>query len=159
MIAYFLLGPPASGKSSWRDAYLAGTSQPTTVISTDDLIEEWANEHGLTYTEAFGKVNFRAIEAEAIERLRDAVSKGNNIIIDRTNMKLKSRNMFHKLIPMTYEKHAVVFDVPRDELQRRLYARAKATGKHIPINVVDDMIAGYAAPQPGEFKSIQKVSS
>ena len=153
----FLIGPPASGKSTWRGKYLETMSKPTTVISSDDQIEAYALQHGLTYTEAFVKVDFEDIDRKIIQQFRMAVLFGDDVIIDRTNMKRKSRKYMMKIVPDTYQKHAVVFRVPRAELQRRLDARAKATGKVIPPEVVEDMLSSFVPPSPDEFDKIEYV--
>ena len=67
----------------------------------------------------------------------------------------KSRNAFLRRLPPRYRREAVVFKVSRETLDRRLMARAEATGKHIPTNVVDDMIARYVPPSADEFDSIE----
>jgi len=50
-----LIGPPASGKSTWREKFLASQTDEWVVCSTDDLLDKWAAERGLTYDEAFGQ--------------------------------------------------------------------------------------------------------
>ncbi|CAM6054526.1 unnamed protein product [Sphagnum tenellum] len=151
-------GCPGSGKSTWRDAYMSHAQNPTVVISSDDLIEAWGKQRGLNYSEAFKQVDFSSIERQLMADFRSALNHNKDIIVDRTNLKRKSRKGFMRMIPDTYETCAVVFDVPREELQRRLDARAKATGKHIPTQVVDDMIATAMPPEPGEFDRIEKGS-
>lgn len=153
----FLIGPPASGKSTWRAKYLETMSRPTTIISSDDEIEAYARQHGLTYTEAFSKVDFQDIDGKIMRNFRMALLFGDDIIIDRTNMKQSSRKHMMKIVPDTYQKHAVVFQVPRAELQRRLDARAKATGKFIPPKVVEDMLASFVPPSQAEFDEIDYV--
>jgi len=154
----FLVGAPASGKTTWREQYAShAVVNPTTIISSDDIIEAWAAEQGLSYTEAFSKVSFSKIEVEMETLLQRAVAQNADIIIDRTNMKRKSRNQFHKLIPDTYRREAVVFRVPLEELNRRLQTRAEITGKVIPEDVVSGMLANYAPPGLDEFHSIEYI--
>jgi len=145
---YFLIGPPASGKSTWRNAFLANNS--TVVISSDDIIDDFAEKNNMTYSEAFKKIDFKSIDQKIIKDFQDALQRRDDIIIDRTNMNKKSRHNFMKFVPNNYKKIAVVFKVERDELQRRLDMRAKMTGKYIPTAVVDNMIASYVPPSVEE---------
>lgn len=152
---YLLVGPPCSGKSTWTAAHMADAARPTTIASTDDIIEERAAELGMTYSEAFKALDFKEIEKEMWARFKAALERGDDIIVDRTNMKVKSRASFLAQTPRkTYRTVAVVFEVPREELDRRLKARAEATGKNIPKFVVDGMIESYQEPQVGEVNEI-----
>lgn len=156
---YVLIGLPASGKSTWRENYLASNPESDCVIcSTDDLIEEYASANGMTYSEAFGKVNFKDLNARFRNRFRQAINAGKDVIVDRTNMSVKSRKEYLKNIPDSYEKVAVVFVVPDPELKRRLAAREAATGKGIPEQVINDMAARYVAPSREEFDRIVRIT-
>ena len=154
--AIFLIGAPGSGKTTWREQYASHAAvRATVVISSDDMIEAWAVEQGLSHADAFSKVSFSRIDAEMEKLVQRAVAGNADLIIDRTNMKRRSRNQFHRQIPDTYRREAVVFDVPLAELSRRLQARAETTGKLIPEDVVAGMLAAYAAPGLDEFHSIE----
>jgi predicted kinase len=147
MIA-MLIGPPASGKSTFRDAYMAGNRYRTVVFSTDDRIEDWGRANGLNYSEAFGKVNFKVIEKEMFSEFDQAARNGYDLVADRTNMTVGSRSRWFNRLPdaANWLKVAVVFEVPDDELRERLDRRGKATGKTIPWSVVQNMKTSYEEP-------------
>jgi len=151
---YILIGPPASGKSTWREAYRAKIAEPTVVLSTDDLIEDYAAKNGINYTEAFGLIDFSELEKKMFSNMRDAFSNSHNVIVDRTNMSMKSRRRFLSNVPKNYNKIAVVFDIEPSLLFQRLNKRAEETGKNIPEKNVLTMIQNYQEPTLEEFDSI-----
>jgi predicted kinase len=154
---YMLVGPPASGKSTWRAQHMAATPRPTIIISSDDYIDALAATLETTYAEAFKQADMKEIERVIRNQFEEAIKRGDNIIVDRTNMRVKSRRKFLSSVPKTYRKIAVVFSVSRDLLDRRLADRAAATGKNIPKDVVDGMIKSYEEPTSSEFNRIERV--
>lgn len=151
-----LIGPPGSGKSTYINDLLmiknalCNDNYKVVVISTDDIFEELAKDAGITYTEAFDKFSFKEIEREMFNRLDTAIKENRDIIIDQTNMSVKSRARKLQKFPSNYHKEAVVFNVDRVELDRRLNEREKETGKIIPKFVVDSMLRSYQEPTKAE---------
>lgn len=146
---YQLIGVPASGKSTWfRNQEW---TEQCYYISTDKHVEAYALAHGKTYSEVFSDYMPTAVDnmVEEVIRARDA---GLDIIWDQTSTTLASRARKFNMLP-DYEHIAIVFRTPpRDELDVRLSGRP---GKHIPKNVIDDMIAGWEEPTEEEgFKEI-----
>lgn len=138
---------------------MMSTERPTTVISSDDIIEDHAIKMGMTYSAAFKLLDFKDVEQEMWARFYDARDRRDDIIVDRTNMRPKSRARFlSETKNHGYHSIAVVFEVPRDELDKRLAAREAATGKAIPKHVVDGMIAGYQEPTNDEVDEILIIS-
>lgn len=149
--AYILIGAPASGKTTWTRA----NAVAATVVSSDDLIERFAEENDLTYTEAFARVDFKDIEREMWTRFHDAVQNGDDIVIDRTNMTAKSRRRFLDKLPDSYETVGVAFVPDFQTILWRLEKREAETGKHIPLNVVADMLKRYEPPTDAEFDRVE----
>jgi tRNA uridine 5-carbamoylmethylation protein Kti12 len=155
---HILVGPPASGKSTWRARHLLSTGSKPFIFSSDDAIHALAASQGQTYDEAFRDVDFKSIERNLKAEFQDAIRDRRDIIIDRTNLSMKSRRKFLASIPKDYEKVAVVFNVGRELLDRRLADRKAATGMSVPKDVVDDMIKRYEEPTRGEgFDRIETV--
>ena len=147
----FLIGPPMSGKSTIRERY----DPRYTVISSDDIIEEYAREEGITYSQAFDLYVGEAMN-QTFREFDDAVKLRQNIIIDRTNMSRKSRAAFLKKLPSDYHRTAIVMDwksIPAEEMQRRLTKRQEE-GKVVPQMVIDQMIDKYEDPTTDEFDQI-----
>lgn len=145
-----LVGPPASGKSTWREKFLAGQTEEWVVCSTDDMVEVWAAERGLTYDEAHSKAPWGRLNTSFKYAYRDALTAGKNVIIDRTSMSAKNRRDYFKTLPEGYEVEAVVFVVDDVELKRRMIARKEATGKSVPYAALAAMNKRYEAPSKDE---------
>ncbi len=139
-IIYVLVGAPASGKSTWTKQTLAKDSS-FVVISTDDLLDEYAQAEGLSYSESWNNYFSRA-NAAAKQKFASAIANKSNIIYDQTNMGGKKRRTILSNVP-EYYKIAVVFDVDTKELFRRNKERQQKTGKHIPEQVITNMLKSY----------------
>lgn len=130
---YVLVGVPASGKSTW--VHNQNWVDECVYVSTDEFVEAYAKECGLTYSEVFDEYMPRAIEL-MIERVLWAKALGKDIIWDQTSTTIKTRTKKLRMLP-DYYAIAVVFKIPQSaELQRRLTSRP---GKIIPQDVVDSM--------------------
>ena len=148
---YMLIGAPGTGKSTWTAKYERECDILPVIISSDNLIDEYAAQHGLTYTEAFGKVDSKDIDRKIRENFRNAVASKSDIIIDRTNMTVRSRASWLAQVPNDYERIGVLFSLDKDVLSERLEKRKIETGKFIPHHVVTGMLEGYQPPLPTEF--------
>ena len=146
-----LVGPPASGKSTWVNK----NKKNSIIISRDDIVEKHAKNHGITYNETFGNKEIqKAVNTELESHTVKTIKSGKDIIVDMTNMSKKSRSRMLNRVPDNYTKNAVVFNVPKSELIKRLDNREKETGKHIPLNVIDDMIKRFEQPTKDEFDNV-----
>ena len=145
-----LVGCPASGKSTYIKT-LFPLLHDAIVMSFDAIIEEFATKDGTDYTTAFNK---HAEEANVIynERFKKALTYNKDIIIDKTNMSKISRAKTLDLIKKE-EWMLIAIDfsqVPIGEIKSRLIKREKETGKHIPEDVLEKMLASYEAPTKEE---------
>jgi predicted kinase len=150
-----LVGLPGSGKTTYRDKFIKDVfcSNPL-VISQDDLVEAYAAENNMTYTQAFKTANLKDFQRQVKQVFVEAIADGRTIILDRTNLTVKTRKSFLYLVPAHYRKIAIVFDVHPLVLEDRLERRAAATGKFIPDFVIDQMRRSYTAPTQEEFDHI-----
>lgn len=147
---YILVGPPASGKTTWIQKAFQGE---VFTVSTDDIIQEIADDDDLTYDEAFAKY-IKAAEQIMWEDFDHFVAgEYDPIVVDRTNMSVKSRRRFFERLRNfhkghEYKLHAVVFPKPEDEEYKvRLNSRP---GKTIPEAVVNSMLASFQMPTKEE---------
>lgn len=151
----FLVGVPGSGKSTWRAKYLAeNPDRDTVTVSSDDLIEAYAAERGLNYSQAHREIDMNALDKQCSAAVRVAVARGQDVIIDRTNMRFKPRNRFLSQVSKRYTRVAVLFWVECDTVRQRLIDRKRATGKHVPFSVALEMFSTYQAPTTDEFDLI-----
>jgi tRNA uridine 5-carbamoylmethylation protein Kti12 len=144
-----LVGLPGSGKTTYVNNFLK-THPDYVSISSDDIIERLAKEAGTIYNDAAFNMFRDTAEREYSINLTDAINKKLNIIVDRTNQTIKARRKVLARLPKTYKKTAVVFTLPREEINQRLLKRELDTGKMIPQRAVDDMVAIYQPPTTEE---------
>jgi predicted kinase len=144
--AIMLVGLPCSGKSTWRNSSFPGWK----IISSDDIIDDLCNRDAITYSEGFQKY-IKQAEEVMWARFDNAIARKKDIIIDRTNMTMKSRkNFLDRLKSASYKVDCVVFMVDDDVLQERLENRANMTGKRIPSEIIDSMKKYWQEPMESE---------
>lgn len=145
-----LIGLPGSGKSTFTQN-LEMLGAQFKVLSTDAFVEAWAEERGLTYAEAHKQMPHKLPKQLMAEAANKAIAIESSVIIDQTNMGMKSRRgKLDKFIKAGYHIYALTFEVPREQLDERLLQRGKATNKWIPVHVVDDMLKSYQSPSKEE---------
>jgi len=152
---YILIGLPASGKSTWREAFIKKNPN-FYALSSDDIIDRKCEEAGLTYNEGFKRFVVAATNAFK-QNVKKAFDNRDDFIIDRTNMTEKNRRDYIRSADEKgYRKVAVNFIVPAAVLKKRMKDRFDATGKSVPDFVVDSMARGYVPPSKSEgFDEIQ----
>jgi predicted kinase len=64
-IATFLIGPPASGKSTWREK----NQKSEIIISRDDLVDQLRKGTNMSYADTFKDSSFQAKVNIALEKL------------------------------------------------------------------------------------------
>ena len=116
------------------------------VLSTDNLIEEVARIRCTTYNEIFSDEIVPA-ERKFFSQIRHLVEEGRSMIIDRTNLRVKSRDRVLDLIPKEYVKIAYVMGNFSIDLFDKRNTRP---GKIIPRGVVEDMIKNFQYPTKDE---------
>jgi predicted kinase len=146
---YVLVGPPASGKSTWIKEQIWALG--LTIVSTDAFVEDYARSQGKTYSEVFDDYMPTAVElmTEQVIRAREL---GHDIIWDQTSVTVATRAKKLRMLP-DYYAIAIVFRTPnRATLDERLNSRP---GKLVPSHVIDGMNAGFEMPTENEgFKEI-----
>jgi predicted kinase len=139
---YILVGVPGAGKTTWVQNQNFDT-QLTAIIGTDRYVERYARRINAPYSDVFEGVMPQAIKS-MINTLRRAVKLNLDIVWDQTSTTIPSRLKKLRMIPPNYEKIAVVCPTPDlEELNRRLDSRP---GKHVPQEVVHQMISEFAEP-------------
>lgn len=147
-----LIGLPGLGKSTWRENYLRHHDFNGVIASTDDIIDEWAEQQNTTYNAIYHASMKEATELWE-KMIHLAFTKRLDLMVDRTNMNKKSRDRFMRRARNAgYDCRAIAFQAPvnqddMEEWKRRLDNRP---GKTIPYNVLLDMQKKYEQPTPQE---------
>jgi len=156
--AIMLIGVPGSGKSTYIDKLKAQSpDRDYVVLSTDDVLELLGSEQGWDYKQAYENIPFKKVQAIFNTNFLQAVKDRKDIIIDQTNLTVKSRARKLNKLPEEYKKIAVVFNIDTVEMKKRLDKRAAEGGKSIPQHVLDNMIGYYVPPSRSEFDEIIEV--
>lgn len=153
-LATFLIGPPASGKSTWREK---NQRKEDVIISRDDIVDSLRKGTGMSYADTFKDSSFQSKVNSALEKLiSDTIRSQKSFIVDMTNMTKGGRAKILNRLPHIYLTKAVIFNVSRSELSRRLKKREEETGKRVGEDIVDNMIKSYQEPTKEEFDIIHK---
>jgi predicted kinase len=147
---YMLVGLPGSGKSTWINRKTDKIGYPHIVLSTDEYIESEALREGKLYHEVF-KEYIKDAEKFMQEDLETGIRKDIDIYWDQTNLTAKTRAKKLAKIPAHYKKIVVVFEIPEEEIKRRLEKRKNETGKFINPGIVENMLKTYERPTLGGF--------
>jgi tRNA uridine 5-carbamoylmethylation protein Kti12 len=138
---HFMIGMPASGKTTWRENYRKINS--SIVASSDDFIEEMAKEQGKTYNEVFAKMSKggeRYVNALASYCVKHQVP----MIWDQTNLSVATRAKRLAFFPSQWKKIGVNvkcknFETWKDRLMTR-------PGKIIPAGTIEHMMKTFETP-------------
>lgn len=157
---FIMIGVPGVGKSTFTSLLTKALPDRTFLVgSTDDLIDQYAAEHGETYSEAFKHLNFKQLNRQMNDNIAAGIAAGVDVLVDRTNMSKKSRKPFLAMAP-NYEKIALNFTVDDRVLVERLRHRAETTGKSIPDFVVRSMFRSYECPSRDEgFSQVVEIDN
>lgn len=140
-----LCGVPASGKSTWISN---NVNDDSVIVSSDKYIEQYAEQNGMTYTEAFPDAIGNATSM-MYQDLSDAIKNDKDIYWDQTNLTPGARAKKLKNIPDHYTKIAVYFPPPEYvEWSRRLSNRGQE--KNVPVDVLVNMLNQDTKPTRSE---------
>jgi predicted kinase len=148
---YVLVGVPASGKTTWINNQ--NWIDDCVLVSTDDFVEAYAKECGLTYSEVFDEYMPTAVEL-MLDKVVLARELGKDIIWDQTSCSIATRAKKVRMLP-DYYKIAVVFQTPStNELKQRLESR---TGKNVPWGIVSDMAQKLEVEPPSKEEGFDEI--
>lgn len=149
-----MVGLPGSGKSTYINNLKQNVFYDDYVIcSTDQLLENIAADLNISYNEAHANHYTKSIEREFKEEIWSAIKEDKNVIIDRTNLSVKSRNKMLSYFNKNYKKIAVSFDVTNiEEIKKRITNRGDH--KSIPENILMKLAGSYEIPTLEQFDEI-----
>ena len=137
-----LVGPPASGKSTWGKKFAIENN--VVYVSTDEIRKEIGSG------EADQTVSAAAFGI-ARGRVSAALAAGKSAMIDATSVNRKSRRDWINL-GKGHSAYviAVAFEVPREELLRRDAQR----DRHVGPEVIDRFVRKYERPTEQEVDKV-----
>lgn len=146
-----LVGLPCSGKSTWLKEFILSDGGVWTVLSTDAIYEEYAAEKGISYSQAYLDLPGKKVQTKFRLSINESFKARKNIIWDQTNVYPNARRKKLASLPKKdYEAIAVVFELGREELNRRNAARLAEEGKFISDKTIDIMAENYVRPSKAE---------
>jgi tRNA uridine 5-carbamoylmethylation protein Kti12 len=110
---YFLIGLPCSGKTTWLKNQKIDNIN-SIISSTDNFIEEMANNDNIEYEEAFLKY-YQIAKQVMDSNLEIAIQQNKTIYWDQTNIDPTIRISKIRRIPNNYYKVAIVFNTITEE--------------------------------------------
>tara|TARA_Y100000815_G_scaffold275135_1_gene311742 strand:+ start:3847 stop:4350 length:504 start_codon:yes stop_codon:yes gene_type:complete len=152
-----LCGPAATGKTTFLKKLVA-QNPDAVVISSDEIITEWAKADGLSYQEAY--VKYKVETPQLMEDIAaQAFAAKREVIWDQTHLTREIRAPKLAMAPDDYERVAVAFTATAEFLKERSTKRFEVTGKTIPESVIDEQVQQYQIPDFDEgFDQIVSIS-
>lgn len=147
-----MTGLPCSGKSTVVKDLLEQFPEKI-VLSTDDYIEFIAARRNMTYNEVF-RDNIRVAQQFFDRELTWAVENKKDIIVDRTNLTIRSRKEIMQFLTPDYKVFSILVKSDWDTIIKRNVR----PGKIIPVTVLKDMSLRLEQPRIAEgFTEVQHV--
>jgi len=148
-VAVILIGPPASGKSTWGEKFAIDNQY--TYLSSD------RNRARLGRNEDDQSVSAQAF-ALLKEEMESRLNNGENVVVDACFCSKKARKDFVNIAKKKLAHlRAITFEFPREILLERNSKRADEGGRNVPVDVIDRMIGNYEKPQSPEFDEITTI--
>jgi len=143
-----LCGVPYSGKTTLRKRILNSPllKRSVTVLSTDDLLLQWAKNNNCSYEEAY-HVAKDAAKIHMLGQMHEAVRWRQDIIFDRTNYNSTQRSEVLRATDNLYTRIAVVCEVPKEILLERSKGRNRQA---VPTEKIDQFIEAWEPPTETE---------
>lgn len=149
-----LCGIPTSGKSTFvKTLHSQSYWGNAVVLSTDNYIQQKAEEKHKTYNEVF-KDHIKEATANMQKQLELAILEGRDLIFDQTNLTRKTRRSKTSQLHNYHRKTAVYFEISLEEALERNKHRE---GKFIPVDVLTSMYNSFEIPDYTEnFTHIER---
>jgi hypothetical protein len=146
------VGLPAVGKSHVRANVIAHMNDSDVfVYSTDDLIDQFAADTGVTYSEAF-KTFVKDATQQADLDVVYAIEDLRSVVWDQTNMSDKKRRKILTRFPDAYKKNCTCILPPFNDDQAAEHKRRleNRPGKVIPAFIMRSMGNSFVLPSTNE---------
>lgn len=134
MTVYILIGPPLSGKTTFKKQHFKNAFN----ICRDDILMSLSQN--TSYKESFNTVNQKEVNIILNTKLKEGKNHP-EVVIDMTNMSSKRRKYNLSFFP-NHKKVAILFDFPTEaeynvRNQKRILEENKELGYGIFKNILD----------------------
>lgn len=145
------IGLPASGKDTWIDKFIKNNpNDHFQVFSSDKVREELYSDEGIQGNpqEVFNLLNTRVLKA---------CRRGENIIYNATNIKVKDRQNILKIVKgfKDYMLYAIIIGTTYGQCLENNRNRRNAGGRFVPEEVIKRMY--YSFEPPHYFEGFNKI--
>lgn len=140
-----MVGLPALGKSTIIDKI---KNDDTWIYSTDMFIEAIAEDHGITYSEAFTS-NIQAATTFSEQKVKSMMKLQRDILWDQTNLGVGKRKKIVKRMKAANYTVNCICIMPPETAEEIADHRARLNnrpGKVIPNYVLANMMESYVPP-------------
>lgn len=147
-LVFILCGLPGSGKSTWRETFVNSlpSSVSKYVVSTDDIVEEFAEASKQLYAETWLQMR-EQLEPMLMAQMCVA-TQHDVVVIDSTNLTLNKRTRIRQILGPDYKYFVVDFTgVGMPTILQRNKERA-AKGRNLPLEVLHSMDMLMEPPSP-----------
>lgn len=135
-VLFYLVGLPASGKSTFAKSLVDNSFYPTRLFSSDALRQELWGDESI-------QGNNQQLFAELNRRVKECLKEGNDAIYDATNIDFKKRKAFcEELKKIDCVKICCVIATPYTECLERNKRRSRV----VPEYVIDRMYKNFTVP-------------
>lgn len=156
---YMMIGVPGSGKST-AIKELQKEMPHLQCVSSDEYLEKLAEKKGKTYNDVHSENIDSAIKWMNAQ-IQSFIKNKQDFVWDQTNIVKSSRlKKLKNLMSNKYDVIGIAFEIPMDELYKRLSKRVEDGGKFISPKIIENMLKDYERPTYDEgFKSIMLTQS
>lgn len=141
-----MVGLPGSGKTTAIKTIIKTLDRDFRIISSDAIIEDIARKSGKTYNGVFNE-NIKDAMRRVFNEMKNAAYYRKDVIIDATNMSIKSREYKLEIFD-DYYKIAIVMNNDIERAKKNNKSRPK--GRRIGDEIIESMATKYQPPSRDE---------
>ena len=144
-----MVGLPGSGKDYYINSLNDGDSPNDIILSTDNILEDIADDLGSTYNEVF-KTHYKEAERIMETMIQNSLNHHGFVIWNQTNLTKKKRKKILNRFRKFDRKVCVYIKIDEEVHKQRLAYREQTQGKFISDEVIEKMRSTLEEPSMEE---------